>query len=228
MARIKLGPVVTDIAGSIGCLTIQRNRFGITARQKPLPLYSQTSAQYNLRRKIAYIQHEWQNLTDAQRLQWNRFLDFSGQTIRRDRSVRLSGQTLYIKYQLFHILANQSLFTTISYVPLPDLALPTAINISGAYYYLHFDSSVVPEEYFFQFHCTNPRPQSRSFSPRGLRFMLITWTSGTNFNFKPAYLNAFGVGFSIGDFVHYSIQYFSILSPVFSGKFTGIFEITAP
>ena len=96
MARVKLGPLITDISGSIGGMTIQRNKFGITLRQKPIPVYKFTPAQITIRTYIATIQAAWQNLTDAERLQWNRFLDFSGQTINRDPSVKLYVLTYYI------------------------------------------------------------------------------------------------------------------------------------
>lgn len=228
MARIKFGPMVTNISGSVGSLTIQRGKFGNIARLKPMPRPVGTSAQASIWRKIAYIQHAWQDLTDAQRLQWDRFMSFNNASINRDRNIRLSGHALYIKYQLFHIIANQPLYTVFQYVPMPDIVQPDAIQISGNYYYLHFPSSIVPEEFFFQFKVSPPRQASRSFYKRGLRYMLIGWGSGTSFDFKTPYLDAFGVGFSVGDTLHYTIQFFSILSPVYTGVYTGKMVVTTP
>jgi len=225
MARVKLAPFVTNIAGSIGGLTFQRNKFGMTLRVKPLPIKKQTDPQYSIRRKIAFLQNEWQALTDAQRLQWDRFLDFSGQGINHDRSVKMSGHSLFLKWQLMLLISNAPVHLNITYNPLPEVALPTGLEIDGAFHFLNFDIQIVAEEYFFSFFCTNPRKPSEVFSKRGLRYMLITHNASTQFDIKAPYLAAFGSNFIVGDTIHWQIQYYHITSPVFSGKFTGKFVV---
>ncbi|GAG93436.1 unnamed protein product, partial [marine sediment metagenome] len=138
MARIKLGPLITDISGSIGMATIQRNRFGHTLRLKPLPKKSSTSAQYNVRLYIITIQKAWQALDDDQRLQWTRFIAFSGQTIRKDKSVLTSGYNLYLTYQLYHLLNGQELYTTIQYAPLPDMPVFEELSYADSVLYAGF------------------------------------------------------------------------------------------
>jgi len=221
MARIKLGPAITDIAGSIGCMTIQRNRWGITARQKPLPLRSETTAQYNIRRMMVELQASWQNLNDNQRRQWDRFIDFSGQTIRRDRSVKMSGHSLYLKYQLFLLLYDQPLLTTIAYSPIPDWSEYQNITVTAEVIQIWFYYIITPATYFFTLKVTSPRLENQSFNPRGLRFMKVTPSEAGNFNFTDAYKAAFGVLPPGNSWLHYEIQYFSTTSPVWSGKFTG-------
>jgi len=219
---------MTDISGSIGGATIQRSKFGYTMRSKPLPLYSETPAQYNIRRLIAYLQYSWQGLTDAQRLQWNRFLDFSGQTIRRDRSIKLSGQTLYIKYQLWRLMYGRSLLTTIAYVPMPDhynfLEIQRAEEPE---YYLKFDGVIDRDTYYFICKLSSPRHENRAFSARGLRWMDPGWFETSTYDITNSYIAAFGVLPTIGDFCHYSIQFFSMLSPVYTGIYTGKAEVVS-
>lgn len=228
MARIKLGPVVTDIAGSIGGMTIQRSRWGLTARQKPLPLRSLTPAQYNVRQIIRSLQQSWQDLTDAQRLQWDRFLNFSGQTIRRDRSVLLSGHSLYLKYQLHRLLALRPLLTTISYAPMPDYIIPDFLIRTGGVLYLHFPGAIESTSYFFTFKLTNTRLQNRSFSFQGLRYMDVDFATQGTFYLTNPYIAAFGILPTLGDWHHYSIQYWSYVSPVLTGVFTGKIQSTSP
>jgi len=228
MARIKLGPVVTDIAGSIGGTTIQRSKFGYTIRSKPLPLYSQTSAQYTIRRLIAFLQYSWQILTDAQRLQWNRFLNFSGQTIVRDRSILLSGQTLFIKYNLWRLMYDQSILSPIVYAPMPDFKPLDIIFIDvGEPLAISFDAIIDSTKYFFVFKVSSPRHENRAYNPSGLRFMKVTFGNAIDFDINDVYIAAFGALPIHGNFVHYSIQYFSITAPVFSGVFTGKLEVVS-
>lgn len=221
MARIKLGPVITDIAGSVGGATIQRNRFGMTMRVKPLPIKSATSAQLDIRRKIISLQYSWQALTDAERLQWNRFINFSGQTIRRDRAVLMSGQALYLKYQLFRLLYDQSLLTTIAYSPMPEVTFLDFIGLHAAELFLSFDDTIDHASYFFLCKLTCPRTKAQAYNPRGLRFMKTLFITELQFNITSQYVAAFGALPPVNSWVHYSVQFFSTPAPVFSGVYTG-------
>lgn len=228
MARIKLGPLVTDISGSIGGMTIQRNRFGMSMRAKPLPLYSETPSQYNVRAKIKSLQHSWQALSDAERLQWNRFPDYSGATIRRDNSILISGQALYLKYQLFRLLCSMSLLTEISYIPLPILYTPVKIAVvGGTDWYLNFSGTVVVSLYYFVCKLTIPRNENQVFNARGLRFMPFGFTGLINYPLDPPYIDAFGALPPVDSFIHYSIQYFGVDSPMVTGVYTGRLEVVA-
>lgn len=221
MARIKLGPMVTNISGSIGGVTIQRNRFGITMRQKPLPPKSATTAQYNVRQKIITIQKAWQNLTNAQRLQWDRFLDFSGQSIKADKSVKLSGQALYIKYQLYRLLAGFSLLTLLTYVPLPAIPIFAGLTLDIGILDVEINPSIDSTKLFFLFFITNPRHENRAPSKRGLRYMSTAIINGPIHEIQDAYIEAFGILPTIGTYIHFSIRFFSVLAPVYSGVFSG-------
>lgn len=222
MARIKLGPLITDISGSIGMGTIQRNRFGHTLRLKPLPKKSETPAQYIVRKHMITIQNAWQALTDAERLQWNRYIDFSGQTIRRDRSVLLSGQSLFIKYQLFLLLYDQPLLTDLEYVPMPAHPAIKAIYLfMEEAIKLEFTYQVDFYRYFFLFKITSPRLYAQAFNPMGLRFMKVTYHATYLYDITTSYIAAFGVVPPGESYFHYSIQFFSTIAPVFTGVFTG-------
>lgn len=226
MARIKLGPMITNISGSVGGVTIQRNRFGTSMRNKPLPLYSQTPAQFDIRRKIASLQTSWQALTDADRLQWDRFLNFSGQTIRRDHSVLLSGQALYIKYQLYRLMSGLALLTTIEYSPMPDHFDLQNLEVDiGPTLALIFTGVVDSTKYFFICKLTNPRLYSQFYSLRGLRFMEVSFGSDNEYFVTTPYLSAFGAIPTAGQWLHYSLLFFSVTAPVYTAYFTGKTEV---
>ena len=228
MARVKLSPLLTDISGSIGGVTIQRNKFGVTLRQKPLPLNTLTSARSNIRALMVTVQQAWQNLTATQRLQWERFLDFSGQSINKNRSVKLSGHALYIKYQMYRLISGFPLLTTITYVPMPDVPLVNGMVNYGGYMNLVFYSTVDVSDYFFLIKLSNPRQASRAFSANGLRVCITPYPPSDNasYNIKASYESAFGVSPAAGATIHYSVLWFSVLAPVFTSKSTGTFLST--
>lgn len=228
MARIKLGPVITDISGSVGGATFQRSRFGHTMRTKPLPLDKRTELQQYVRASVTLVQSFWQALSAAERLQWERFMDFSSQTIRKDRSVLLSGHALYLKYNVWLDLVGEEIMETIQYLPLPEHATLEYIREAAGDYYLKFDIAVNPATVFFLCKLSSPRLASQAFSYKGLRFMKVTYEENDEYVFNVPYIAAFGVLPAVGSWLHYSIQWFSTLSPVYSGIFTGIMQITNP
>lgn len=217
MARVKLSPIFTNISGSIGGVTIQRNRFGMSLRQKPLPIKSRSPAQYIIRQHMVTIQAAWQKLTDAQRLQWNRFLDFSGQTINNDNSVKLSGHALYLKYQMFRLLSGYELLIDLTYVPMPAFSAVVGITVEVDSLQLEIEPQVVHTSQFFLFFMTTPRHRNQAPSRQGLRYMYMTPATATVFQFKESYKSAFGVLPPAVTWFHYSIQSFSVVAPVYSG-----------
>ncbi len=72
MAIIAVGPVVSDIRGSINGVTFGRNRAGLFARQRVVPVDPNTPAQVFARAIMAAASIAWRNtLTPAQRTAWN-------------------------------------------------------------------------------------------------------------------------------------------------------------
>ena len=227
MARVKLSPLLTSISGSIGTLTIQRNKYGITARQKPLPKKSLSPAQYTVRQHMLTIQAAWQALSDDDRLQWNRFPDFSGQTINRDRSVKLSGHALYLKYQMFRLTAGFSLLTTITYLTMPTPILLYGLSLDAAAFLIDVGPEPDPDEIFFLFSISNPKQEGAAPSRSGLRYMYVTPAENTYFDITDSYKAVFGIVPTANTYFNYSIRSFSTLSPIYSGITYGkmIYEI---
>lgn len=70
MANIELGPLVSDIRGSIGGTTFGRARNGATARTKPMPPKSRTPYQSLARTNMAYIGYLWKTVSSADVADW--------------------------------------------------------------------------------------------------------------------------------------------------------------
>ena len=225
MARIKLSPILTQASGSIGGITLQRNKYGMTMRQKPLPLNPASPGQYFVREKMIEVQKAWQDLSDAGRLQWNRFLDFSGQTIKRDKSVRLSGHSLFLKYQILRLLSGRPLLTTIAYVPMPEFPVFSHLEYMFPIFDVWFSTTVDVSEAFFLLRLTSPRLPNKSYSPRGLRIMSTDYSDLLNYEIQDPFEDTFGALPAVDDVVHYAVQFYSYKSPIFSGIFTGTAKI---
>jgi hypothetical protein len=71
MATVKLGILVSAIAGSVGGGTFQRDAQGTQLRSKPLPIRRRTTYTNTQRGATSYLVRQWANLTDAQRTAWD-------------------------------------------------------------------------------------------------------------------------------------------------------------
>jgi len=226
MARIRLGPTISDISGSVGGATFQRNPHGVIMRNKPLPIKSETTAQYNIRHKMRSLLDSWRALTPEKRLMWQRFIDYSGQTIRRDKSVTMSGYNLFLKYQILHLLYDRPILVDIAWVPLPSVPTIEGIEVVGENRRIYFSFNVNSPTFFFVLKLGHPVAIRQKFSSKGLRFMKVDWGTQSMWDIMAPYVKTFGLNIPVDTFVSYSLQFFSTLSPVTSGVFTGVFECT--
>lgn len=73
MARIIYGSIITDIAGSIGGITYQKNGSGTIARLKPRKTKTNTQKQRDQQPRLKEVQREWNELSLANKILWNDF-----------------------------------------------------------------------------------------------------------------------------------------------------------
>jgi len=69
--KVKFGAIVTDGRGKIGGHVMSKNRAGAYMRTKVTPVNPSSTAQVNVRQRLATMAIAWRSLTDAARLQWN-------------------------------------------------------------------------------------------------------------------------------------------------------------
>lgn len=70
---VKLGPLVTEVAGSMGGMTMQRSPNGTVARTKPLPIRRQGTYSADARQRLASLNMTWRTLTILERSDWDTF-----------------------------------------------------------------------------------------------------------------------------------------------------------
>lgn len=226
MARVKYGSLISEISGSIGSSTFQKSSYGNTLRTKPRPRRTQSDSQNVCRRYMSQLHIAWRSLTDDERRQWNQFISYSGQKILRDKNVLLTGHSLFLKYNFMRLFAHLAIMTVPVYQPLP--VWPTTLDE------LAFDEGTMGA-YFESADASNlallvsasiPRNPSLRFSASGLRMFYGTGEAAQPCNVYPAYNTVFGFTPAEGDTLHYTYQWFSMISPAYSAIFKGIIQVT--
>ena len=70
MASIKLAPIISDIAGTVGGGVFSKNANGAYLRTKGLRNNQNTAAQREKRLNLTNFAQQWRNLTQAERDSW--------------------------------------------------------------------------------------------------------------------------------------------------------------
>jgi len=104
MARVTYGPLVTELAGSIGGVTFQKNASGNTARLRPVPTVNPTSLQSGFQGNLSSIVNFWPTLTQAQKDDWDTHASIYDHTTVWGESKTLSGYQWFVSCNLNHLL----------------------------------------------------------------------------------------------------------------------------
>jgi hypothetical protein len=70
MARIKFGPMISEIRGAIGGVVFSRNASGAYARKNTAPVNPQTERQMTQRAILATLSEAWRSLTQSMQEAW--------------------------------------------------------------------------------------------------------------------------------------------------------------
>jgi len=230
MARIQYASIVSEVSGSIGTATFQKSLYGNTLRSKPNPRKSSSIAQQYCRNLMMQLHQAWAALSDDQRRQWNQFVSFSSARINRDKSVLLTGHALFLKYNFFRLLSGLTVLSDFSYISIESFPLPEGIGTDGICAEIYYDTPFDGDLIWAVVKFSAPMKPSLSFTPSGLRYMYSNWTgiSLSVLSFTQSYLDAFGAYPSVGQTVHFSSTFFSMLAPILSQEITGKFVVIAP
>jgi hypothetical protein len=131
MARVLFSSIINDISGSVGNCTFQRNSYGNTLRNKPLPSRFATPAQQGVRSNMALITQSWRNLTPQVQQQYNQYVNFSKDTAWNNSNSVLSGYNLFCKWRFYLLQAGLSLPENVIYANLERYTLDPYLRLTS-------------------------------------------------------------------------------------------------
>lgn len=108
MARIKYSGLVTEINGSSGGTTFQRNLYGSTIKNKPLMRRPNTSYQNNQKTIMSVVANSWRLLSDVERGSYINYASVNPTPTRLNPNAYLNGYNLFLKYNALRLLAGLS------------------------------------------------------------------------------------------------------------------------
>lgn len=106
MARIKYGSIATEIRGSIGGTTFQRNAYGFSIKNKPNMVRLQSESQNEVHRYMTAVSQRWLAITEVQRNHWNAFALAHPVPSVHNPDAMLTGYTFFLKYNLIRAVSG--------------------------------------------------------------------------------------------------------------------------
>lgn len=193
---------VTEIFGSIGATTFQRNANGAFGRVKPFPTQPDTEYQLDQRAVYAFVFKQWAQLTEVQRTEWIAFAATPAGEYqnRAGQTKNYTGQQLFIRlnlaaYGISGIITNPPLVP--SFTPNPQLGFSieqdgSDITVCNALYTNDFDDSSINLKIY-----ATPSLSVGISRPRRSLFKLLVNIQGDfgnpNYDFLTQYYDRFGL-----------------------------------
>lgn len=229
MARIKLGAIISDLSGSIAGTTFQKNAFGITARAKPKNSYAGTLNQSAVQRAMAQSQFFWHNMSDEQRLAFDRFSSFRPQYAKHNKNSLLGGYQLFMKYSLLALLAGDLPQFTIKFVS-PSIS-PTSCVLRryGAQFSFDIGVNIQDTQTIILAKFSRPYNNNNFIPPTGLRACRVNYSNiaGAENFVDYSYVEKFGALPSVGQFLLCEFTVMSFQAPIIYPILSGIVQVTS-
>ena len=171
--QVKLGPLVTAAAGSIGGTTFQRNPVATQVRVKPLPILRRTVYTNAERGYAGQYARTWATLSAAQRTGWQTVADSIVWYNKFGDVIRGLGYWLFLQSSLNMRMLTLTPITT----ALPTIVLPAItgasgnLAVAGSFNVSWSAPNPVPAQNRWAVFCSPPMSAGRSAQYGKLRFI---------------------------------------------------------
>jgi hypothetical protein len=230
MAIIITSGLISHIKGSVAGSTFQRSASGLTMRKKPIPVGRGTNAQSTQRNIVAQLNVAWNQLTDAQRLLWATFSNYTngiGKTNRQNQSAN-TGKTQFVAVNAWLLLYGKTLLAS------PTLVPPEASIIP--YYNASFQSDNLGKtvgaldttSQILVVQVSLPQSVGTNTNNTGFRTLVYSMVDGTTQDWSAEYLATFGVPLTYGKKYWVQLLVVNFITGAISAKAKALITLTTP
>lgn len=208
MARIKYTALIEDIRGSIGGTTFQANAYGYTIKRKPNMIRPNTQYQQIQQIYLSQAVKAWNELTDAQRIDWNTWASTYPQYAKHNLSSELSGFAVFTKLHVLRFMSGFNVLANPTYTSYALDTLSYTLVLSGGVLTLNVFSTTESEFWYLNVSASRPFQPSKNFVGTAPRYFFSANNVTNPFGITAAYLSRFGSLPAVGDRIAISIRAF--------------------
>lgn len=163
MARIIYGALAESIRGSIGGTTFQRNAYGYTIKKKPNMIHPNSPWQQQQKVIFAHAVLAWNQLTSAQRLDWDSWASTYPQYAKNNPASQLSGFAVFVRQHCLRFLDNLAIDTNPTYATYAAASCSFDFYVSAVAMEYDFTDTNGNEDYWVALFFSRPFSGSQNF-----------------------------------------------------------------
>jgi len=163
MARIIYSALIEKISGSIGGTTFQANAYGFTCKKKPNMIKPNTEFQLRQQEFLSRAVRSWNELTDANRLNWNTWASTYPQYSKHNSGSILSGFAVFTKIHVFRFMALQAVLPSPTFIAYPPDTLTFELHLNAGVLTLEVTSVTETEDWWLNFSASRPFSAGQNF-----------------------------------------------------------------
>jgi len=228
MARIKYSGLVDNIRGSIGGTTFQNNKHGYTIKRKPNMVHPRSPLQNARKASFVAAVKAWQQLSSAQRTDWNTWASTYPQYAKFNPTSQLTGYEVFVRNHSYIYMIGETPITAPAYVVNPTDTLTFSLELSGGVLSLDSVSTTKDATFHVCMFISRPFPDASNFIGTKTRYFYYFDNDDDNQNITSHYTALYGVLPSLGDRVALDYVQVSADNGQLIARIQGIYTIVAP
>jgi hypothetical protein len=181
MARITYGPLITEIRGSIGGITFQKNSSGPIARLKPLTPMVPSTPQSDRQNYMATLVNRWAYLSEENKELWRVFAEANLKTDDFGETRSISGYQWFISYNLNSYTQGYGYWEYPQDLEIPDPPPQFTLEATNSYLRINFGSPYTCPGEFMGIYATAPIKMSNIKLRRGVFLIDMVSFSGEQY-----------------------------------------------
>lgn len=171
MANVEFGSIVTQINGSVGGQTFQKNRFGHTLKNKNTMCKPNSEAQNASKVILSDVARYWQMLSNEQRTGWDTYAQTYPSYPASGSSVAISGYNLFCKYNYYRRLGGLDLLADATLTNNPYSIVDPAFSVDGNSDLSFEFPNPSASDFNYQLYVSPPLKSSSNFNNGKLRLL---------------------------------------------------------
>jgi hypothetical protein len=212
MARIIYGAIGTEIRGSIGGTTFQKNAYGFTIKNKPNMVKPNTMQQNSMKKYMGMITSAWANLATNNKDQFNSYASSFPQYAKHNSAAQLSGFAVFTRWNVQRLISGQEIETEIvqENQPLGNHSLMLSRYSDALDFHVEWQNP--SENWNINYYFSRVVGSSQYFIGTRTRFFLMGYDSTDTESIAAQYIATFGALPDLGqqiaiDFVPFGINF---------------------
>lgn len=211
MARVIYSALVTEIKGSVGGTTFQRNAYGFTIKNKPAMINPKSDRQNRSKKYLSITTQYWRQLTDSSRASWAAFANTYPQYSKHNSNSQLSGFAVFVKWHTAKFLSVDAVNALIEF---PSFVVPASasatftLRSNAERLFADFEIATGGNTWSHLISISRPVDASQRFVGSSLRYLYTVLYMSDNVDITNLYVAMYGLVPQPGQILNVGIKSF--------------------